>query len=102
MIVGVIFDSERNNMDKAASQHLQQLQQSIAALSVSEKLWILEQIVQQLRTAVPITPTDLDRSEAESEAETDYLLRSPENAQRLLASIAQLEAGQGVEQELIG
>jgi len=32
--------------------------------------------------------------------ETAYLLRSPKNAQRLLASIAQLEAGQGKEQDL--
>lgn len=33
--------------------------------------------------------------------ETAYLLRSPKNAQRLLASIAQLEAGQGKEQGLL-
>ncbi|MDT4866954.1 Antitoxin YefM [compost metagenome] len=33
--------------------------------------------------------------------ETAYLLRSPKNAQRLLASIAQLEAGQGEEQDLL-
>ncbi|MDO8272601.1 MAG: type II toxin-antitoxin system prevent-host-death family antitoxin [Pseudomonadota bacterium] len=33
--------------------------------------------------------------------ETAYLLRSPANAQRLLASVAQLEAGQGKEQGLI-
>lgn len=33
--------------------------------------------------------------------ETAYLLRSPKNAQRLLASIAQLEAGQGKEQDLL-
>ncbi len=32
--------------------------------------------------------------------ETAYLLRSPKNAQRLLASIATLEAGQGQEREL--
>jgi antitoxin YefM len=32
--------------------------------------------------------------------ETAYLLSSPKNAQRLLASIAQLEAGQGKEQGL--
>lgn len=32
--------------------------------------------------------------------ETAYLLRSPQNAQRLLASIAQLEAGQGQERSL--
>lgn len=33
--------------------------------------------------------------------ETSYLLRSPENARRLLASIAELEAGYGVERELL-
>ena len=32
--------------------------------------------------------------------ETSYLLRSTKNAQRLLASIAQLEAGQGQERSL--
>ena len=32
--------------------------------------------------------------------ETAYLLRNPANAQRLLASVAQLEAGQGKEQGL--
>ena len=33
--------------------------------------------------------------------ETAYLLRSPKNAQRLLASIAQLDAGQGKAQGLL-
>ena len=33
--------------------------------------------------------------------ETAYLLRTPANARRLLASIAQLNAGQAVERELI-
>lgn len=33
--------------------------------------------------------------------ETAYLLRSPKNAQKLLASIAQLENGQGVERSLV-
>lgn len=37
----------------------------------------------------------------ESLKETAYLLRSPANARRLLESIDQLEAGQGVERELI-
>ena len=32
--------------------------------------------------------------------ETAYLLRTPKNATRLLASIAQLEAGKGTEQAL--
>ncbi len=33
--------------------------------------------------------------------ETTYLLRSPENARNLLESIAELEAGNGTERELI-
>ncbi|MGZ8158527.1 MAG: type II toxin-antitoxin system Phd/YefM family antitoxin [Methylobacter sp.] len=33
--------------------------------------------------------------------ETTYLLRSPANARHLLASIAELEAGNGIEKELI-
>ncbi|MBT2132734.1 type II toxin-antitoxin system prevent-host-death family antitoxin [Croceibacterium sp. LX-88] len=33
--------------------------------------------------------------------ETMYLLRSPANARELLASIAELDAGKGVERELI-
>jgi antitoxin YefM len=33
--------------------------------------------------------------------ETAYLLSSPNNAKRLMESIAQLEAGQGIERELI-
>jgi antitoxin YefM len=33
--------------------------------------------------------------------ETAYLLRSPKNAQRLMASIAQLEQGKGTERELL-
>ena len=37
----------------------------------------------------------------ESLKETAYLLRSPVNARRLLESIDQLEAGNGVERELI-
>ncbi len=32
--------------------------------------------------------------------ETAYLLRSPENARRLLESVAQLESGEGTEREL--
>lgn len=36
----------------------------------------------------------------ESLKETAYLLRSPENARRLLASISRLEAGKGVERDL--
>ena len=33
--------------------------------------------------------------------ETAHLLRSPANARRLLAAIAELEAGRGVERELL-
>lgn len=33
--------------------------------------------------------------------ETAYLLRNPNNAQRLLQSISQLEQGKGVERELV-
>jgi len=33
--------------------------------------------------------------------ETAYLLRSPANARRLLESIAELEAGQGIERGLV-
>jgi antitoxin YefM len=33
--------------------------------------------------------------------ETAFLLRNPKNAQRLLASIAELDAGKGTEQELL-
>lgn len=33
--------------------------------------------------------------------ETSYLLRSPKNAQKLIESIAELEAGKGTERELI-
>lgn len=40
-------------------------------------------------------------SEWDSMEETLYLLRSPKNAERLLASIAELEAGDGEEHELI-
>ncbi|MEM8640595.1 MAG: type II toxin-antitoxin system prevent-host-death family antitoxin [Cyanobacteria bacterium P01_G01_bin.54] len=43
----------------------------------------------------------LSLEEYEALAETAYLLRNPKNAQRLMASIAELEAGGGQEQELI-
>jgi len=81
-------------MSEAISQDLIQLEQSITLLSFQEKLWLLGQIVQQLRSVESI---ELDAAEAE----TSYLLRSPENARRLLESIAQLEAGQGVEREIL-
>ncbi len=37
----------------------------------------------------------------QSLAETAYLLRSPVNARRLLEAVATLEAGRGVERELL-
>jgi antitoxin YefM len=40
-------------------------------------------------------------SEYESLRETAYLLRSPENARRLLASIDRLEQGDGTERDLL-
>lgn len=42
----------------------------------------------------------LSLSHFNSLQETAYLLRSPENAKRLLESVAQLEAGKGVVREL--
>lgn len=41
------------------------------------------------------------RSEYESIVETLHLLRVPANAARLLASVAELQAGRGVRHELI-
>jgi antitoxin YefM len=43
----------------------------------------------------------ISQSEWDSIEETLYLLSSPANAQRLLESIAELDAGKGVERELI-
>lgn len=43
----------------------------------------------------------VSESEWESIEETLYLLRSPANARELLASIAELDAGKGIERELI-
>ena len=37
----------------------------------------------------------------QSMEETAYLLRSPENARNLLESIAELDAGKGIEHELV-
>ncbi|MDG4864078.1 type II toxin-antitoxin system prevent-host-death family antitoxin [Streptomyces sp. T-3] len=47
----------------------------------------------------PVVIVALD--EYESLKETAYLLRSPENARRILQSIADLEDGKGVERELL-
>lgn len=46
----------------------------------------------------PVVIVALD--EYESLRETAYLLRSPENARRLLASITRLERGEGVERDI--
>jgi len=43
----------------------------------------------------------LSLEDYQSMEETTYLLRSPANARQLLESIAELEAGKGVERELI-
>jgi len=51
------------------------------------------------KTAQPVVMMSLEDYEALEE--TAYLLRSPKNARRLLESIAELEAGKGVEKELI-
>jgi antitoxin YefM len=47
----------------------------------------------------PVVIVSLD--DYESLKETAYLLRSPANARRLLASIDELESGKGVERELL-
>ncbi len=47
------------------------------------------------RSVVMISLDDYEALE-----ETAYLLRSPENARRLLESIAQLERGEGTERQL--
>ena len=59
------------------------------------------------RTELPDSP-NLRNTPSKSEGrqgggmdETAYLLRNPENARRLLKSVADLEAGAGKERELI-
>lgn len=47
----------------------------------------------------PVVIVSLD--EYQSLKETAYLLRSPENARRLLGAIENLESGKGVERELL-
>jgi antitoxin YefM len=47
----------------------------------------------------PVVIVPLDEYEALKE--TAHLLKSPANARRLLAAIAELEAGQGIERDLI-
>ena len=46
----------------------------------------------------PVVIVSLD--DYESLKESAYLLRSPENARRLLASIGRLECGEGIERDL--
>jgi antitoxin YefM len=46
----------------------------------------------------PVVIVSLD--DYQSLKETAYLLRSPENARRLLASIGRLESGAGIDREL--
>lgn len=46
-------------------------------------------------------PLLISRNKEQSVEETAYLLRSPENARRLLAATAQLNGGQGRERESI-
>ena len=50
------------------------------------------------QSASPVVMVSLD--EWESIEETLHLLRSPANARALQASIAELEAGQGIERDL--
>lgn len=57
-----------------------------------------EEVVITLAGHDPVVMVSLD--DYESLKETAYLLRSPENARRLLASISRLEAGEGVERNL--
>ncbi len=79
----ITFTSLRNNlekiMDKVCDDH--------AALVVTR---------QNDRPVVMISLEDYHALE-----ETAYLLRSPNNAKRLLESIAELESGKGMERELI-
>ena len=44
----------------------------------------------------------ISQSEWEAMEQTFHLLKSPANAKELLESIAELDAGKGVERELIG
>lgn len=57
-----------------------------------------EEVVITRAGHAPVVMVSLD--DYQSLKETAYLLRSPENARRLLASIGRLEAGGGVERNL--
>jgi len=50
------------------------------------------------KSEAPVVMMSLEDYDAMQE--TTYLLRSPENARRLLESIAELESGKGVRREL--
>jgi antitoxin YefM len=54
-------------------------------------------ITREAREAVVV----MSLTDYKSMEETAFLLRNPKNAQRLLASIAELEAGKGTERELL-
>ena len=80
------------------------------SVSVSEARANLKAVLDRViadRTPIAITRQRgegvvmVSESEWESIEETLYLLRSPANARELLASIAELDAGEGVERELI-
>ena len=57
-----------------------------------------EPIIVTRRSARPVVMMSLEDYEALEE--TAYLLRSPENARRLLESIAELERGDGTDRQL--
>lgn len=79
------------------------------SLSISETRANLKAVMDRVvADRVPVTirrrgenVVMVSQSEWEGMAETLYLLRSPANAKNLLESIAELDAGKGVERELI-
>jgi antitoxin YefM len=80
------------------------------AISYSEARENLKSVMDRVNAdSAPITITRqrgggavlISESDWASIEETLYLLRSPANARELLASIAELDAGKGVERELI-
>lgn len=80
------------------------------ALSISETRANLKSVLDRVvadKAPIAITRQKgegvvmISQSEWDSIEETLYLLQSPANAKRLLASIAELDAGGGEEHELI-
>ncbi len=80
------------------------------AISYSEARENLKSVIDEvIASRAPIAITRqrgegavlVSASEWASIEETMYLLRSPANARELLAAIAELDAGKGVERELI-